>query len=205
VAKSILLVEDQGLFSQALANLLVREVPGALITEARDARSAIQFAAQLQPQYVLLDVHVPGATGLSLLAEISAVAPDAIVAIITGDESPQLIRLIYDMGGQGYIPKSLEPAALVRACAKFIEQGFYFAPEHMTHMRGAPSRPTLTTRQLEVLALLDEGKQLKQVGAILGITVKTVQRHAEDAYKALNVRNARAACQVARTMGLLRA
>jgi DNA-binding NarL/FixJ family response regulator len=85
---------------------------------------------------------------------------------------------------------------------KFLEQGFYFSSEH--YMKGAMTRPVVTARQLEVLMLLDQGNSVKQIAAKLGLAPKTVERHTENVYRALNVSNARAACQAVRSLGLLR-
>ena len=135
MAKSVLLIEDHAVFSRVLASLLQREVPEAAISTAGDADSAIALAAERQPQYVLMDLHVPGAQGLSLLHAVRQAAPDAMIAVVSADSDQKLVRNIYEAGGHGYISKGMDSESFVEACAKFIKQGFFYAPSDIDLLR----------------------------------------------------------------------
>ena len=135
MAKSVLLIEDHAVFSRLFSSLLQREVPDAAISTAGDADSAMSLATKLQPEYVLMDLHVPGANGLSLLQEVRRVAPNAMIAVVSADNDPKLVRQIYDAGGQGYISKGMDSESLLQACVKFIRQGFFFSPSDIDLLR----------------------------------------------------------------------
>lgn len=135
MAKSILLIEDHAVFSRVFSSLLQGEVPEAAIATAGDADSAIALATKLQPEYVLMDLNVPGAQGLSLLQEVRRAAPNAMIAVVSADNDPKLVRNIYEAGGQGYISKGMDSGSLVQACVKFIQQGFFFSPSDIDLLR----------------------------------------------------------------------
>jgi DNA-binding NarL/FixJ family response regulator len=129
------LIEDHAVFSRVFSSLLQREVPDAAISTAGDADSATSLATKLQPEYVLMDLHVPGANGLTLLQEVHRVAPNAMIAVVSADNDPKLPRQIYDAGGQGYISKGMDSDSLLQACVKFIQQGFFFSPSDIDLLR----------------------------------------------------------------------
>jgi DNA-binding NarL/FixJ family response regulator len=108
-------IEDHAVFSRVFASLLQAELPDAAIATAGDADSAIALATDLQPEYVLMDLHVPGAEGFSLFQDVRRAAPNAAIAVVSADQDPTLVRRIYEAGGQGYLSKGMDSESLVQA------------------------------------------------------------------------------------------
>jgi DNA-binding NarL/FixJ family response regulator len=187
-AVRILIADDHELIRKGIASTLA-EVPGwTVVGQAENGRQAVELAASLRPDIVILDMTMPELNGLEATRQILASRTGERVLILTAHESEQLVREVLNAGAQGYVLKSDAGRALVTAVealmdgrpfftskvARIVLDGFLRSPE------GAPSSDpaqTLSPREREIVQLLAEGKSNKEVARALGITVKTAETH----------------------------
>lgn len=193
-----LVVDDHALIREAMHGVLRHLRADAVVTEAADARGALA-ALQAEPDtdLVLLDVHLPDQDGVALLATLIERHPGVGVVMLSADKDPAVIRRALELGAQGFVPKTETREVLCSALALVLAGGVYVPPDAMRSAPaagpGAPPATTgpaasgLTERQLEVLALLMEGKNNKLIGRALDLAEPTVKNHVSAILKALGV------------------
>ena len=186
--KRLLVVDDVPLFRAGLTSAL-RGAGYEVVGEAADGEAAVALAETAQPDIVLLDVLMPGMSGIDALAKIHAVAPDAAVVLLTGSESEEDLIASVRLGARGYIVKDMPFDQLVLSIDSVAKGGAAISPvmagklfdvarQFALHqdMLGV-RKPTLTSREIEVLELVSDGKTSKQIGDLLYISENTVKNH----------------------------
>ena len=185
---SVLVVDDIDLFRTGLAAALQRE-GFEVVGEADDAEAAISEAESLQPDLVLLDILMPGISGLDAVEKIRAVSPDSRVVMLSGSESEEDLLECIKAGARGYLVKdapfgelanSLHSVAAGGAALSGLMAGKLLDVlsqllRHQEFM--APRRPVLTGRELEVLQHVAKGLTSKEIGHVLFISENTVKNH----------------------------
>lgn len=186
--KRLLVVDDVPLFRAGLTAAL----SGAgydVIGQAADGEAAVALSESEQPDIVLLDILMPGMSGLEVLGKIKAVSPTSKVLLLTGSESEEDLVAAIRGGGRGYILKDMPFDELVRVIDEVSGGGaavspgmagklFDVARELLLHQELIGSRkPTLTGREIEVLGLVADGKTSRQIGDQLYISENTVKNH----------------------------
>lgn len=183
----ILLVDDHYVIRQGVRTLIEKEAEWEVCGEAADGRTAVALAEKLMPDVVVLDIGMPELNGLDAARQIKRALPKTGVLIFTGEESEQLIHEIFAAGASSYILKSDLGQHLVAAIRALGQQKHYFTSRiseivfarYLDGASGAGEDKTegLTPREREIVQLLGEGKSNKEAGAVLGISVKTVESH----------------------------
>ncbi len=160
-----------------------------VVGQAEDGESAVALAEIEQPDIVLLDVLMPGMSGIEALAKITAVAPDAAVVLLTGSESEEDLISAVKLGARGYIVKDMPFDQLVVSIDSVAGGGAALSPvmagmlfdltrQLVLHQDLIGTRkPTLTAREIEVLEMVSDGKTSKQIGDLLYISENTVKNH----------------------------
>ena len=184
----LLVVDDVPLFRAGLTSAL-REAGFDVVGEAASAEGAVAQAEECQPDLVLLDVLMPGLSGLDVVEKIAAVSPDAQVVVLTGSESEDdMLRALRD-GARGYIVKDTPFPNLVESIKAVVDGGATLSPQMagklfdvcrqlLRHQELLQSRkPTLTGRELEVLQLVARGMTSREIGHDLFISENTVKNH----------------------------
>lgn len=221
----MLLIDDHTLFRNGLKFLLSDLDAQLEFVEADGIRGIAPDDGASPIDLALLDLHLPGASGVDALAALRALLPDTTVVIVTGDEDPMLIRDCIDAGAAGFIPKSSTPQVLITALRLVLAGGTYLPP----HVLGAspqvaPSLPNgrpdngngngngqrepttpvdrLTGRQFDVLMLAIRGKSNKVIARELDLSEGTVKQHLSAAFRTLGVNNRTEAVFVAAELGL---
>ncbi|MCL1595536.1 MAG: response regulator transcription factor [Actinomycetia bacterium] len=186
--KRLLVVDDVPLFRAGLTAAL-NGAGYSVVGEAPDGETAIGIAETEQPDIVLLDLLMPGMSGIDVLEKISAVAPNAAVVLLTGSESDEDMVAAIRGGARGYILKDMPFEELVNAIDKIADGGAAISPgmagklfdvtrQLLRHQELVGARkPTLTGREIEVLSLVAEGKTSRQIGDLLYISENTVKNH----------------------------
>jgi DNA-binding NarL/FixJ family response regulator len=206
-----LVVDDHALIREAMRGVLLGLRSGAQVLEAGDAATALQ-TLQTHPDVdlVLLDVHLPDQDGLKVLASVVERHPAVAVVMLSGEKDQATMRRSLDLGAQGYIPKGETRDVLASALALVLAGGVYVPP---AALRGAPAAAPppsppdvstlgLTDRQLEVLALLMEGKSNKLICRALDLAEPTVKNHISAILKALGASNRTEAALAVTRLGL---
>jgi two-component system response regulator NreC len=167
--------------------LIEKEAGWEVCGEAVDGRKAVALAEKLAPDVVVVDIGMPELNGLDATRQIKRALPRTEVLIFTGEEREQIIHDVFAAGARSYILKSDLGQHLVAAIRALGEHRHYFTSRisevvfarYLDGSSGAGKDKTegLTPREREIVQLLGEGKSNKEVGAVLGISIKTVETH----------------------------
>ncbi|HVO45698.1 MAG TPA: response regulator transcription factor [Steroidobacteraceae bacterium] len=216
----ILVIDDHPLVQEGVATALRSLADSVSMLAARDAEEGLRVAAQHPDlDLVLLDLALPGMSGLNLIAKLHARLPSLPVVVLSALEEPDNVRHAINAGAMGFVPKSAATRVLLDVLRQVLE-GNVTVPDALktsTHavaqgMSGAgpssagncePGVTSLTLRQLEVLARVCQGKTNKQIAMELGLSEKTVKAHVTAIFKVLGVVNRTQAVLVARRVGML--
>jgi len=210
----ILIVDDHVLIREALRGVLKGIQRGATILEAPDGHSAMETLDQDKVDLVLLDLNLPDRHGLTLLTELRKRYPALGIVVLSALQDHANIRKALDLGALGYIPKSAPREVMLNALRLVFAGGIYIPPEalalnhnsHSTPSRNdhpivSPSALGLSDRQLEVLALLMQGKSNKSICRTLNLMEPTVKHHVASILRALKVTNRTEAVVAANELG----
>jgi DNA-binding NarL/FixJ family response regulator len=192
-----LIVEDHPLFREALEGALQMVEPAAEILEAVSIDGALeQVAATSELDLILLDLSMPGTTGLSGVIRIRKTFPRIPVVIVSAHQDPQIISAALSLGVAGYILKSASKQDLAQSIGEVL-RGAVCVPTAYRATRlqraGGPAQDLikrlhdLTPQQLRVLEMLTRGLQNKQIAFELKISETTVKVHVSDILRKLNV------------------
>jgi DNA-binding NarL/FixJ family response regulator len=185
-SERILIADDHELFRRGLAAELT-QVPGWVVAgEAANGRDAVELAAALKPDLVVLDLTMPELNGLEAARKIISANPAARVLILTAHESEQLVREVLSAGAQGYVLKSDAGRILIAALQSLLD-GRSFFTSNVARMvldgylrsesRDASTPEILSAREREIVQLLAEGNSNKDIARALKISVKTTETH----------------------------
>jgi len=185
---SVLIVDDAPLFQAGLAAALKAE-GFAVVGQAGDALTGVTLARQLQPELVVLDVLMPGMSGLEVVDKLLNVAPSTKVMLLTSSESEEDLLTSIKAGAMGYVVKDTPLPALIAALDEIHKGGAVVSPamggklfetvRHMLRHRetNATRRPALTGREIEILQSIARGMTSKEIGDRLYISENTVKNH----------------------------
>jgi DNA-binding NarL/FixJ family response regulator len=217
VRMKILIVDDHALIRDALQGLLKKLKRGATVLEASDSRQAMEtFAAHPEISLVLLDLNLPDRDGFSVLADLRERYPAVAIVVLSAIQERSKVMKALELGAVGYIPKSARREVMMGALMLVFAGGVYIPPEilardELSHSFTIPPRndrpivsPSeigLSDRQLEVLALLMQGKNNKIICRSLGLAEPTVKNHVTAILKALKVTNRTEAVIAANELG----
>jgi DNA-binding NarL/FixJ family response regulator len=154
----VLIVDDHPMVARYTRNEVAALIPDAIVHVAEALGEAETLMHDARPDFVLLDLRLPDSSGLSALVRIRECAPSAVVAIVTGETDPEVMRDCFVQGARGYVTKSTGADEFTDALRKLFQNGFYYPPQ-----AAAPDarRTThrLTRREVEVLRALAIGNQ----------------------------------------------
>lgn len=205
----ILVIDDHPLFREGLRSLLTGLAPEVEVVQAcsvEDARRLAATEASLRPELVLMDWLMPGVQGVEALHQVRSLFEDAAVVVVSGEESPQIIREAIQQGASGYIPKSTDPSVITQALRLVLAQGVYLPREALMGSDVRVPDPNwaqqLSPRQFSVLQCLLQGKPNKVIAREIGIAEGTVKAHLWSVYQVLGVANRAQAMYRAHELGL---
>lgn len=191
----VILADDHMMVRQGIRQFLEEAGDIVVVAEAADGREALRLVSEHQPDVAVLDVQMPGTTGIEATREIRARFPGVRILILTAyDDDPYIFTLLR-AGADGYILKSAPAEELVRAVRAVAAGQTALSPQvaRKVVQQVAPSAALaaqsepLTGRELEVLRLVARGRTNKEIGRELGISARTVQGHLANIYGKLGV------------------
>ena len=214
----ILVVDDHTLFRRGLMALLSLDPQFEVVGDAGDAGQAQRRAAELQPDLILLDNHLPGVNGVDALPALREAAPGARVIMLTVSEDEQDLAAALRNGACGYLLKTTEGDALAQAIRRAM-RGESVIAEEMTGklvaaFRGAGNAPAaeplpaaspleqLSPREREILRGIARGESNKEIARALGIAETTVKIHVQHVLRKLDVSSRVQAAVLATEQGL---
>lgn len=211
----VYLVDDQAIFRAAIKSLLSQRDSFEVVGSNGDPRKALGEIQTLRPDVVILDITMPGLSGLDLLPQIRAHLPRARVVMLTHHEGESFVEQALQAGAEGYLSKDSDPAELALAISAVHRGDPYVSPKVagglVSGLRGrkdAGVRPssrlaTLTAREREVFQLLAIGKSNKEVAAALHMSLGTAKKHRENLQRKLDCGSAAELARMAIREGLL--
>lgn len=196
---TILLVDDHQLVRLGLQALLKVEADFEVVGQAGAADEAVALVERLQPQVILMDLRLPGRTGVEACREIKQRWPETHIIMLTSYADDELVLEAINAGAEGYVLKKVEGGNLVEVI-RAVARGEAVLDSAVTqkllaHVRQAEQElvglafRTLSEREIEVLALLSEGKTNAEIAHLLILSEKTVGNHISTIFDKLQVTN----------------
>ena len=203
----VLIVDDHPLVRRGLSELLAGVNGIEVVGAAADGQEAVQYAAGRTPHIVLMDVSMPGMSGLEAARLLREAAPHARVVMLTSFSQHDVVVEAFDSGAVGYLLKDADPAELIsgiRAAARGDAPVSPRAARELLQER-TQRRPLeeLTQRERDVLTLVGKGMTNKQIAWRLGISEKTVKAHLGSVFDRLGVEDRTQAALWAQKQGLI--
>lgn len=196
----ILIADDHEIVRHGVRNLLENEPDFEVCAEATIGRDAVSLAEKHQPDVAILDLSMPDLNGLEAARQIKKLSPKTRILIFTMHEAEQLVHEVFNAGVSGYVLKSDAGQHLVTAIRSVANGNHYFSSKLSEVIfggfinRDTPHRPSSsadeakpTSREREIIQMLAEGKNNKEVAATLGISVKTAETHRAALMRKLNM------------------
>jgi DNA-binding NarL/FixJ family response regulator len=212
--KQIFIVEDHRLFREGLKAMLSPNPEYEIVGEAEDGLEAIRLIRKSKPDLVLLDLSMPRMSGFSVLQEIKAEMPGVKILVLSIHESDQYVLQAFEAKADGYAIKDSSREELRMAIRNVLEGKKYISPgiagsvlegyiDGRKTLKVKSSLDTVTLREREILKLLAEGYQNKEIADLLHISVKTVEKHRANLMSKLDLHNAAALTAFAFEHGLI--
>jgi DNA-binding NarL/FixJ family response regulator len=212
----VLIVDDHALFRDGLNAILTFAPDVEVVGEAANGQEALQKAAALSPDVILMDIQMPDMTGLEATRRILGVLPDTGIIMITMLEDDDSLFAAMRAGARGYVLKGADKSEMLRSIRAVAQGEAIFGPAIARRLAGffqqvnvttdddgqAQAFPDLTDREREVLELVANGRTNQEISARLHITKKTVSNHISSIYNKLQVVDRVQAIILARNAGL---
>jgi len=193
----IMLADDHRMFRQGLRTLLDSRDDMDVVGEASDGREAVEMAAQLSPEVIIMDVSMPGLNGVEATRKIMVEHPGTKIIGLSMHTDRRYTSELLKAGASGYLPKDGAFEELEQAVRAVMSGEVYLSPriaaglvdDYVRQPRdAAPSVfERLTAREREVLQLMAEGQATKEIAATLHVSVKTVETHRRQIMEKLNI------------------
>ncbi|MFZ3493629.1 response regulator [Streptomyces sp. 5.8] len=209
----VLLADDHALVRRGVRLILDAEPDLTVVAEAGDGAEAVALARTQDIDLAVLDVSMPRMTGLQAARELSRLRPELRILILTMYDNEQYFFEALKAGAAGYVPKSVADRDLVEACRAAIRDEPFIYPgaettlirNYLDRARGRDPLPAraITEREEEILKLVAEGHSSKEIGDLLVISAKTVERHRANLLQKLGMRNRLELTRYAIRVGLI--
>ncbi|HET6711440.1 MULTISPECIES: response regulator transcription factor [unclassified Amycolatopsis] len=206
----VLVVDDHPLFRIGVGTLLAAEPGIAVVGEAASGADAVASAAALQPDVVVMDLHLPDLSGIQATRHIVAANPGTGVLMLTMADESESVFAAMRAGARGYLLKDAEPDEIIRAVQAVARREAIFGPDIANRVlaffnqppASEPVFPELTGREREVLALIAAGHSNSVIASRLCLSPKTVRNHISNVFAKLHVADRAEAIVRARDAGL---
>jgi DNA-binding NarL/FixJ family response regulator len=207
----VVVVDDHDDFRRGLETMLVAAGSVDVVGTAADGLSAVQLALELQPDVMMMDLHMPRLNGIEATARIVGSSQHISVVVLTMMEDEDSVFAAVRAGARGYLLKGARRGEILRSIEAVGAGEVIFGPgiaeRVMSYFRGARARPTseafpqLTERERVVLGRIAEGLDNATIARELGLSVKTVRNHASNIFTKLQVAHRAQAIVLAREAG----
>src|SRR6266446_5807634 len=192
----ILIIDDHFVVRQGLSLILREHYPKATFGEASNAQEALEKTWEHDWDVILLDISMPGRGGLDLLKEFRQTRPKTPVIVLSMHPEDQFAIRVLKLGASSYVRKDSAGHDLTMALEAALRAGRYITPilaerlaEHVELDKDRPAHESLTDREYQVMCLLAGGKTVKEIGAELCLSVKTISTFRTRILEKMGLRN----------------
>jgi DNA-binding NarL/FixJ family response regulator len=179
-----IVADDHAVVRQGIRQILNEGIENVTITEARNADEVMQWIRQGSWDLLILDISMPGRSGLDVLQEIRGCTLPPRILVLSMYSEDQMAQRVLKAGVDGYLTKDSAPEELITAVRRILSGGKYISPAFAELMvanmqKGVHEFPhsTLSDREYEVMRLIASGKTVSQIGEILSLSVKTISTY----------------------------
>lgn len=185
---SVLLVDDHSLVRRGFRRMLEDEPDMNVVGEASDGAEAIKLAKELKPKVIVMDSAMPGTGGLVATRKILESTPEQIILMLSMHSEETLVRQAIEAGARGYVLKNAVDLELAAAIRKVVKGEVVLDPQvaRRASLKGERNGG-LTTRELEILQFIVDGKSNKEIADHLKLSVNTVAVHRANIMDALGI------------------
>ena len=181
---NVFLVDDHTIFAESLKLLLEARPEFCVIGSTDSGQSAIDQVKKCRPDLVLMDISMPDLSGIEATRRIIEALPETKVVALTMHKDEGFVAQFFEAGGSGYLVKDTDAQCLFGALKAICRGEQFLSPSISGHLVEGydeigemRKQPKLSPREREVLKLIAEGKSRKEIGKILGISVRTLDTH----------------------------
>ena len=209
----VLIVDDHRMFREGIRTRLARHARFKVVGEAASSDEAIKIMQHAAPSIVILDIRMPGPSGIDLARHLRREWPDVKILVLSGYDFDQYVRAFARIGIHGYLLKDSPQEALVEALDEIARGGVVLPPRIASKVmrsyasdsgsEGRTARWELTGREIEVLECLHEGLRNADIASRLGISTRTVEAHVSSIISKLDARSRTDAVRKAMLGGLI--
>ncbi|BCS53536.1 response regulator transcription factor [Geobacter sp. SVR] len=192
----VILVEDHAIFRTGLKTILDDEPAIEIAGETGKGLESISMAVALRPDIIIMDIGLPDLDGIESSRRILDAAPECRVIMLSMHNEPEIVCAALDAGAHGYLLKDCAAEELLEGIATVL-RGETFISRHvagavvrtlLTQSKPAsPASPKLSPRETQILAMLTQGKNNKEIAFELAISIKTVETHRQQLTRKLNL------------------
>ncbi|HTO14230.1 MAG TPA: response regulator transcription factor [Edaphocola sp.] len=198
----IVLVEDDDVIRESFEFLLNAEKGYAVVGTFSNAMDAIKNIASLNPDVILLDIQLPGISGIEALPKLKEAVPETAIIILSVNEHQDSVFNALSNGASGYLTKNTHPEKIIEAITEVMLGGgpmsAHIAKMVVNSFQRSSESP-LTRRETEILALIAEGKTRKKIADELFVDSETIKSHVKNIYAKLDVHSKEDAIKAAKT------
>ena len=192
----ILVVDDHAVVRQGVKQILNEQFQGAVIGEARNAEEMIDRIKKFTWDIVVLDVGMPGKSGLDALKDLKQVCPKLPVLVLSAYPEDQLARRMLKAGASGYLTKDSAPNELVQALRKILGGGKFVSASmaellvaNLNEQAERPPHELLSDREYQVMCLIAVGKSLKEIAEDLCVGISTINTYRARILEKMQLKN----------------
>jgi DNA-binding NarL/FixJ family response regulator len=186
---TVLLVDDHSLVRRGFRRMLEDDPDIRVVGEADDGHRAVELAAELHPQVVVMDFALPSMNGAVATRQILRNAPETAILILSMHAETSYVRTCLDAGVRGYLLKNAMDLEMVAAVKQVAAGKQVLDPRLAPLIEAKTERPQLSTRELEVLQLIVHGKSNKEIATVLSLSANTIAVHRANIMQTLGIHN----------------
>lgn len=210
--KKVVIVEDQTAVREMISHIVQADPTFEVVAETGDGHEAHAMVMEHKPDFVILDIMLPGLNGAEVLRRFAKHLKNTRVLVFSGYQNPALVRELLQAGAHGFVEKAAPLSELKKGIEIVANGGSYFGPEVAQMLREAVLNPNasnrkgvdvLTAREREILQLIAESYSTKEVAQKLSISVKTAENHRTNLMKKLDLHDVASLTRYAIQQGLI--